>query len=109
MLVGLVTGKRTLELREMPEPLPVPGKAVVQIAYCGICGTDLHAFQSGEPYNPAICGHEWTGHVSAVGARVTRRRSAKAIAWRSAPRSHAARVRRAGAATPRTAKPRSPA
>ena len=71
MLVGLVTGKRTLELREMPEPLPLPGKAVVQIAYCGICGTDLHAFQSGEPYNPAICGHEWTGHVSAVGARVT--------------------------------------
>jgi threonine dehydrogenase-like Zn-dependent dehydrogenase len=52
----------------MPEPLPVSGKAVVQI---GICGTDLHALQSGEPYNPAICGHEWTGHVSAGGTRVT--------------------------------------
>jgi (R,R)-butanediol dehydrogenase/meso-butanediol dehydrogenase/diacetyl reductase len=70
MQVGLVTGKGRIELREFPEPEATPGRAVVQIAYCGICGTDLHAFQSGEPYNPAICGHEWTGHVSAVGADV---------------------------------------
>lgn len=67
MLVGLVTGKQRLELREMPTPRPDAGRAVVDILYCGICGTDLHAFQSGEPYNPAICGHEWVGHVSAVG------------------------------------------
>jgi (R,R)-butanediol dehydrogenase/meso-butanediol dehydrogenase/diacetyl reductase len=70
MQVGLVTGKQTLELREMPQPVPATGKAVVDIAYCGICGTDLHAYQSGEPYNPAICGHEWTGRVSAVGRDV---------------------------------------
>ncbi len=80
MLVGLVTGKRTLELREMPQPLPAPGKAVVEIAYCGICGTDLHAFQSGEPYNPAICGHEWTGRVSAVGSHVSHVREGDRVA-----------------------------
>jgi (R,R)-butanediol dehydrogenase/meso-butanediol dehydrogenase/diacetyl reductase len=55
----------------MPQPVPATGKAVVDIAYCGICGTDLHAYQSGEPYNPAICGHEWTGRVSAVGRDVS--------------------------------------
>jgi (R,R)-butanediol dehydrogenase/meso-butanediol dehydrogenase/diacetyl reductase len=65
MQVGLVTGRHRLELKEFPDPEPAPGKAVVQIAYCGICGTDLHAYQSGAPYNPAICGHEWTGTVSA--------------------------------------------
>ena len=70
MQVGLVTGKEQIELREMPEPTPEPGKAVVEIRYCGICGTDLHAFHSGGPYNPAICGHEWTGTVSAVGEGV---------------------------------------
>ena len=70
MLVGLVTAKHRLELREMPNPAPAPGKAVVDIAYCGICGTDLHAYQSGEPYNPAICGHEWVGHVSGIGKDV---------------------------------------
>ena len=70
MLVGLVTGKQRLELREMPAPQPAARKAVVNIVYCGICGTDLHAFQSGEPYNPAICGHEWVGHVTGVGKDV---------------------------------------
>ncbi len=66
MEAALVTGKNKLELIEMPTPEPKPGAAVVDIAYCGICGTDLHAYQSGEPYNPAICGHEWCGTVSAV-------------------------------------------
>ena len=70
MKVGLVTGKRKLELVEMPEPAPAPGKAVVAITFCGVCGTDLHAYQSGAPYNPAICGHEWTGYVQSVGAGV---------------------------------------
>jgi (R,R)-butanediol dehydrogenase/meso-butanediol dehydrogenase/diacetyl reductase len=71
MQVGLVTGRGRIELREFPDPKPTPGRAVVQIRYCGICGTDLHAYQSGEPYNPAICGHEWSGEVSAVGSGVT--------------------------------------
>jgi len=70
MHVGLVTGKHKVELVEMPTPTAVAGKAVVDISYCGICGTDVHAYQSGKPYNPAICGHEWVGHVSAVGASV---------------------------------------
>jgi (R,R)-butanediol dehydrogenase/meso-butanediol dehydrogenase/diacetyl reductase len=65
MQVGLVTGLRKVELVEMPTPVPEPGKAVVDISYCGICGTDVHAYLSGQPYNPAICGHEWVGHVSA--------------------------------------------
>jgi len=72
MRAGLVTGHKQLELVEFPEPTPEAGLAVVEIAYCGICGTDLHAYHSGEPYNPAICGHEWTGTVSALGPGVER-------------------------------------
>jgi (R,R)-butanediol dehydrogenase/meso-butanediol dehydrogenase/diacetyl reductase len=64
---ALVTGKKQLELREMPDPTPEDGKVVVDIACCGICGTDLHAYDSGAPYSPAICGHEWSGTVSAIG------------------------------------------
>ncbi|MCZ6657883.1 MAG: zinc-binding dehydrogenase [Gammaproteobacteria bacterium] len=70
MQVGLVTGRNTVELIEMPTPEPATGKAVVDIGYCGICGTDVHAYLSGAPYNPAICGHEWMGHISSVGAEV---------------------------------------
>jgi 2-desacetyl-2-hydroxyethyl bacteriochlorophyllide A dehydrogenase len=37
---------------------------VVEIACCGICGTDLEAWAHGTPYGPALCGHEWSGTVS---------------------------------------------
>ena len=70
MRAGLVTGRQQIELVEFAEPEPETGKAVVQIEYCGICGTDLHAFHDGGPYNPAICGHEWSGTISALGSGV---------------------------------------
>jgi len=67
MRVGLITGRQRLELREFPTPEPARGKAVVEIAFCGICGTDVHAYAHGGPYTPAICGHEWAGTVSGCG------------------------------------------
>ena len=70
MHAAVITGQNQVELREVPEPIPAARGIVVDIAYCGICGTDIHAFQSGRPYNPAVCGHEWAGTVSAVGAEV---------------------------------------
>ncbi len=85
MQVGLVTGKHKIEFPELPNPVPEPGKAVVEIAYCGICGTDLHAYQSGEAYNPAICGHEWSGTVSACGDGVTNVREGDRVGIGIAP------------------------
>ena len=67
---ALITGEREVELREFPDPEPAAGCVVVDIAYCGVCGTDVHAYRSGRPYNPAICGHEWSGTVSATGEGV---------------------------------------
>jgi (R,R)-butanediol dehydrogenase/meso-butanediol dehydrogenase/diacetyl reductase len=85
MQAGLVTGKHAIEFVELPDPEPEPQKAVVEIAYCGICGTDLHAYQSGEEYNPAICGHEWTGVVSACGDGVTNVREGDRVGIGIAP------------------------
>lgn len=67
MHAALITGQGQVELREFADPTPPPTGAVVDISFCGICGTDIHAFQSGKPYNPAICGHEWVGSISALG------------------------------------------
>ena len=44
MFAALITGRSTLELVEFPDPIPADGGVVVDIAYCGICGTDLHAY-----------------------------------------------------------------
>ena len=62
MHAALITGENRVELVEFPSPTPAAAGVVVDIAFCGICGTDIHAYQSGRPYNPAICGHEWAGH-----------------------------------------------
>ena len=85
---ALITGTSTVELREFPDPTPAPSGVVVDIAFCGICGTDVHAYQSGRPYNPAICGHEWAGTISAVGADVAT--SPRVTGWSSPPRRPAA-------------------
>ncbi len=71
MQAAIITGKERIELLEFTEPAPDEGEAVVRINFCGICGTDLHAYQSGAMENPAVCGHEWMGEVAAVGAGVT--------------------------------------
>lgn len=70
MKAGLVTGQRQFELVDMPDPEARPGTAVVEVSLCGICGTDLHGYLSDQPYNPAICGHEFSGIVVEVGAGV---------------------------------------
>lgn len=70
MHAALITGKETVELIEFPEPTPAPTGVVVDVAFCGVCGTDVHAYQSGRAYNPAICGHEWSGSISAIGGEV---------------------------------------
>ncbi len=67
---ALITGRHELTIRSFADPTPDPAGVVVDIELCGVCGTDIHAYQSGEPYNPAICGHEWTGTISAVGTGV---------------------------------------
>ena len=104
MHAALVTGLKQVELVEFPDPEASAGRAVVQVAYCGICGTDLHAWLSGEPYNPAICGHEWCGDVSAVGAGVDHVREGDRVAIGVATAcGHCASCRRGDAAHCETA------
>ncbi len=68
MLAAVITGLQTIELVEVPDPTPAPDGVVVDVSLCGICGTDVRAYQSGRAYNPAICGHEWVGVISEVGS-----------------------------------------
>lgn len=53
---------------------PGPDDVVIKIAYCGVCHSDLHQVRN-EWRNttyPCVPGHEIVGHVTAVGANVTR-------------------------------------
>ncbi|MFD7713570.1 zinc-dependent alcohol dehydrogenase family protein [Streptomyces sp. NPDC059785] len=57
---------------EVPDPTPGPREVVVEVAACGLCGTDLHILQ-GEfaPKLPIVPGHEFAGTVAAVGTQVS--------------------------------------
>ena len=63
MQAAIITGRQAIEAREYPEPELRAGGAIVDVVWCGICGTDVHAFYSGDPYPPGLCGHEWMGRV----------------------------------------------
>ena len=63
---------------EVPTPVPQDDQVLVQIRYCGVCGTDyaLHSgnssfIQNGLATYPIRLGHEWSGVVAAVGPSVT--------------------------------------
>ena len=62
----------TISLEQIKDPGCGPDEVVVQVAACGICGTDLHIYRneymSGFPLVP---GHEFAGQIVAVGQNVT--------------------------------------
>jgi len=51
---------------------PGPNDVVVEIAYCGICHSDIHQVRDewNQSIYPMVPGHEIVGHVTAVGSAV---------------------------------------
>lgn len=53
-----------------------PNDIAVQVGFCGVCHSDLHAIRGDTPHlsdaGGLVPGHEFTGTVTAVGAAVTR-------------------------------------
>ena len=59
----------TIERRE-----PGPHDVAIDIAYCGVCHSDVHAARNewGNTRYPIVPGHEITGTVAAIGSEVSR-------------------------------------
>ena len=59
-------------IKEVPDPVPAPGEALIEIEACGICGSDVHGFDgsSGRRIPPIIMGHECAGTVAGLGEGV---------------------------------------
>ncbi len=68
--VATVPRPHELDISDAEVPEPAPGQVVVKIRYCGVCGTDVHAFATPEMLPPAVSGHEWTGTVVGNGPGV---------------------------------------
>ncbi|RLP79255.1 L-idonate 5-dehydrogenase [Mycetocola lacteus] len=64
----LAHAKEDLRIETLPEPTPVSDEAVIEIAYGGICGSDLHYWTHGAAgesilIDPLVLGHEVVGTV----------------------------------------------
>ncbi|MBM3853567.1 MAG: zinc-binding dehydrogenase [Verrucomicrobia bacterium] len=70
-LVKTAAGPGNVELRDMPEPMPAPHQVKLEVAACGLCGTDLHVWRDTfRNFPPVILGHEFAGRVVAEGEAV---------------------------------------
>ncbi|WCN83319.1 zinc-dependent alcohol dehydrogenase [Micromonospora sp. LH3U1] len=67
-------GARHLGIEEHDPVPPGPGQVRIEVAYTGICGTDLHIYHGdmdARVGDSAIIGHEMSGRIAAVGEDVT--------------------------------------
>ena len=77
-------GPGSVSVQSQPVSPPRPGEVVVEVAFCGVCGTDATEFRHGpllahissEPHpvtghsGSVVLGHEFAGHVVAAGEGV---------------------------------------
>jgi threonine dehydrogenase-like Zn-dependent dehydrogenase len=69
---AVVSQPGRLAVAEVPDPAPLDHQAIVEVASCGICGTDVHVLDGdyGVVRYPVIPGHEFGGVVVAIGQAV---------------------------------------
>ncbi len=64
----------SLEIVEVPTPVPGSGEVLVQVHSCGICGSELDSFRARSPRRPPplVMGHEFCGVVAQRGPNAMR-------------------------------------
>lgn len=74
MKAGYYVGDYTYEVRGIPDREPEKDEVRIRVAWCGLCGTDIHKFQGKNGASivvpPIILGHECSGIVESVGPEV---------------------------------------
>jgi alcohol dehydrogenase (NADP+) len=70
---GAHAADKPLEPLDIERRAPGPRDVEIDIAFCGVCHSDLHTVRSewGGTRYPCVPGHEIVGHVTAVGDAVT--------------------------------------
>lgn len=63
-----IKGVREFEIKEIEEPEAKEGMVLIDVAKTGICGSDLHYFELGNPIG-LVMGHEYSGRVVDNGGR----------------------------------------
>lgn len=74
MKAAVYFGRHDLRVVEVDEGPVGDNQVMVNVKYCGVCGTDIHIYEgdggSAEVTPPLIIGHEFSGIVTAIGKNV---------------------------------------
>ncbi|MGD8662835.1 MAG: alcohol dehydrogenase catalytic domain-containing protein [Desulfobacterales bacterium] len=73
MKAAYYTGNKTFAIESVQPIAPDEGEVQVRVAYCGICGTDLHVFHGAMDARVGshrVIGHEMSGKIAAIGEKV---------------------------------------
>src|SRR3989304_5734809 len=111
MRAAVFQGNGRLAIEDRPEPvITAPDDVIIAVEACGICGTDVQILNvpPGHPATPGtIMGHEFIGHVTAVGSAVSDLRVGQRVTVDADPKWGAC-PSRAGAPPGRAAAPPEP-
>lgn len=61
-------GIKKFEIGEIDVPVSDGNNVIIDVKKCGICGSDIHYWDAGEPVG-LVMGHEYCGVVSDIGSR----------------------------------------
>lgn len=97
MKAAVITGVGSVEVTTVDDPACGPREVIVDVAACGLCGTDLHILQ-GEfaPTLPVVPGHEFAGTVVEIGSQVNEVRVGDRVAVDPSLYCHECRMCRSG-------------
>ncbi|HEV7350885.1 zinc-dependent alcohol dehydrogenase [Telluribacter sp.] len=68
------TGNKKFEVQEADTVPLQPGEVRLKVAYCGVCGTDVHIYHGNMDQRvriPQVIGHEVSAEIAELGAGVT--------------------------------------
>jgi 2-desacetyl-2-hydroxyethyl bacteriochlorophyllide A dehydrogenase len=67
MKQAILEGQKKFVVREVPDPVLDKDEVLIRVKYCGICGSDLHIFETGATIG---AGHELSGEIAEKGTAV---------------------------------------
>ena len=74
MQAALYHRNKTFKVADIQTTPPGPNDVRIDIAYCGVCGTDFHIYlghMDQRVADPQIIGHEMSGTIAEVGTNVS--------------------------------------
>ncbi len=67
MAAAVYTGGGSMAVQRRPIPRPGADQVRIEVARCGICGTDLHLVLEHYARPGSVLGHEWCGRIAELG------------------------------------------